>query len=118
MYASSEVTGVSEQRVHDRQSENLPCIPEEVELDLGRQISTLWAAAVITEIKKRVAMRTVMGFVALLAPVRLFPCASRPFVDAALDLMSSTTPSTSRVRARKFDPHRRECKGNYFDRDG
>ena len=91
MYASSEVRGVLEQRVHDRQSENLPCIPEEVELDLGQQISTFLAAALITEIMKRVAMRTVKGFVALLAPVCLFPCASRPFVDAALDLMSSMT---------------------------
>ena len=91
MYASSEMRGVSEQRVHDRQSENLPCIPEEVELDLSQQISTLWASAMITEIMKRVAVRKVNGFVALLAPIRLFQRASRPFVDAAFDLMSSTT---------------------------
>ena len=91
MCASSEVRGVPEQRVHDGQTENLPCIPEEVELDLGQQISTFLAVGLITEIMKRVAVRNVNGFVALLAPVRLFPCASRPFVDAALDLMSSTT---------------------------
>ena len=99
---------MSEQRVHDRQSENLPCIPEEIELDLGQQISIFLAAAVITEIMKRAAMRTVNGFVAILAPVRLFPCASRPFFDAALDLMLSTTRQHP-VRASRFDPHRREC---------
>ena len=54
MYASNEVRvrGMSEQRLHDKQSETLPCIPEEVELDFGQQISTLWAATVITEIMK------------------------------------------------------------------
>jgi hypothetical protein len=59
-------------------------------LDLGQQITTL-AEAAITEITKRVEMRKVTGVVAILVPVRLFPCASRPFVDATLDLMTSTT---------------------------
>ena len=109
---------MSEKSVHGRQSGSLPCILEEVKLDLGQQISTFLAADMITEIMKRVAMRTVNGFVALLVPVCLYPCTSRPLVDAALDLMSSTTQSTSRVRARRFDPYHRECQSNGFDWDG
>jgi hypothetical protein len=79
-------------------AENAPCIPEEVKLDLGQQttITTFLAADVITDIAKRVAMRNVNGFVALLAKVCLFPCTSRPFVDAALDLITSTTRRHSR----------------------
>ncbi len=53
----------------------------------------MWA--VTFEIKERVDMRTVMGFVALFLPTRLFACTSRPLVDAALDL---TTTGTIRQR--------------------
>jgi hypothetical protein len=46
------------------------------------------ASLVVVEFIKRVDMRTINSFVALFAPIGLFPCAIRPLVDAALDLMN------------------------------
>jgi hypothetical protein len=43
------------------------------------------------EITKRVEMRMVMGFVVHFFPTGLVVCASRPLVDAALDLMTTCT---------------------------
>jgi hypothetical protein len=40
---------------------------------------------------KRVDVRKVNGFVALFAPIGLFECAIRPLIDAALDLMTTST---------------------------
>ena len=99
MFASSEERGVSELSVHDRQSESLPCISEKVELDLGQQISTFFAADMITEIMKRVAMRNVNNFVALLAPIGRFPCSFRPLIDTALDLTTTSTARQHSVRS-------------------
>jgi hypothetical protein len=59
-------------------------------LYLRQQISTL-LVAVITEVIKRVEMRTIMGFVALFVPIRLPPCTIRPLADAALDLIITST---------------------------
>jgi hypothetical protein len=72
------------------EKENLPCTLEEVVLYLRQEISALLVQAVFTEVTKRVEMRNVNGHVALFAPTGLFPCAIRPLVDAALDLMTST----------------------------
>jgi hypothetical protein len=77
-------------RVHDRQrTRNLPCLLEEVELYLRQEI--LFLSAVVTEIMKRVEMRTVNGFVVLFGPVGLVQCAKRPLAYAALDLMTTNT---------------------------
>jgi hypothetical protein len=91
VFASNEVTqvrSVSEKSVRDR---NLPCIPEEVKLYLHQKVSVLSVVAEITEIMKRVEVRTVNGFVALFAPIGLFPGAIIPLIYAALDLIINTT---------------------------
>jgi hypothetical protein len=74
--------------------------------------------AVITEIKKRVEMRTVNGLVMIFAPRRFFPRAG-PLVYTALNLMTSTTHqrSATRVMGRRFDPYHCECKADSFDWD-
>lgn len=58
---------------------------------LHQKISVLSLVAEITEIMKRVEMRTVNAFAALFAPIGPFPGAIRPLIYAALNLMISTT---------------------------
>ncbi len=55
------------------------------------QISTLMVWVVTIDITKRVEMRKVIAFVVLFLPVGLYVCASRPLVDAALDLTTTGT---------------------------
>ena len=92
MYASATAKRVSEKCVDDRQKGNLPCILEEVTLDSPQEISTHFVWAVFIEITKRVEMRKVIGFIALFLPTGLVVCASGPFVNAALDLISTYKP--------------------------
>jgi hypothetical protein len=70
---------------------NLPCSLEEVVLDSPQEVSTLLVWAAIMDITKRVEMRKVIGFVMHFFPTGIFACASRPLVDAALDLMTACT---------------------------
>ena len=58
---------------------------------MHQKISILSVVAEITEIMKRVEMRTVNGFIALFAPIGLFPDAIRTLIYAALNLIISTT---------------------------
>jgi hypothetical protein len=60
-------------------------------LDLLQYISTLLVQAVSIEIKKRLMMGLVMGFVVHCFPTGLFACASRPLADATLDLVTTYT---------------------------
>jgi hypothetical protein len=87
-------------------------------LDLPQEISTLMAWAMSIEITKRVEMRNVIGFVELFLPAGLDACASRPLVNAALDLIDNVyNPSKSGGSARSFNPYHRDCKGNNFEWD-
>jgi hypothetical protein len=88
VYSSFVERSVSEKKVHDRQRGDLPRILEEVVLNPRQKIPALLAVAVMAEIKERVEMRKVIGLVAPFAPIGLIPCAIRPLVDAALDLMT------------------------------
>ena len=71
--------------------ENLPRAVKEIFLYLRQETSAFLVVAEITEITKWAKMQKVNLFVALFAPIGLFPCTIRPLVDAALDLMTSTT---------------------------
>ena len=69
----------------------LPCIPQEVVLDLPQEVFTvlMWAASI--EITKRVEMGKVLGFIAHFLPTGLIECASGPLVNTALDLTTTNT---------------------------
>ena len=53
------------------------------------------------EITKRVEMRSVIGFVALLLPIGLDTCASGPLVNPALDLMTTYTTRQNPTEVRE-----------------
>jgi len=64
---------------YQRQKHIIPCILEEVELELCKDHSTM-------QIRKRLAMRVVNGFVVAFLPIGLLVYAASPLVDAALYL--------------------------------
>jgi hypothetical protein len=70
---------------------NRPCILEEVILYILQEISAFLVGAVTIEITKRAEMRKVIGFAVLFFPHGLLACASGPFVDAALYLITTDT---------------------------
>ena len=61
---------------------------------------------------KPVKMRKAIGFVEYFFPTGLFACASRPPIDAALDLMTTCTACQNSGQSSKIRSHHSECKGN------
>jgi len=59
------------------------CALEEIALYQLQEISALWVV-VIAEVGKRLDVRMIDGFVALLVPTGVLPCTISPLVDAAL----------------------------------
>jgi hypothetical protein len=74
---------------HEKQA--LPCIFEEVTLYFLQEVYAWWVAAIM-EIKKRRDVQMVNTLVAVFVPVRHSACSVFPLVDAALYLMSASTP--------------------------
>jgi hypothetical protein len=68
-----------------------PCVFEEVILYFLQEIYAWWVAAIM-EIKKRRDVQMVNTPVAVFVPVRHSVCSVCPLVDAALYLMSASTP--------------------------